>query len=168
MAKTIVLRNKHVTQRPVIVEGSEIEEVQSNIYLGQRVSLVDTDMGNEINRRIQAGSESSNDHKIFLKSNIPNSLKKKLYNQCVLPAMTYASETWTITKALERRLTAPQRNLEKAMIGVSCQDHRTNEWIRRKTKFSDIMHFIKARKWTWAGHIARLQGNRWTSQVTDP
>ena len=29
------------------------------------------------------------------------------------------------------------------------------------------MHVIKARKWTWAGHIARLQGNRWTCQVTD-
>ena len=33
MAKTKVLRNKHVTQRPVIVEGSVIEEVQSYIYI---------------------------------------------------------------------------------------------------------------------------------------
>ena len=33
MAKTKVLRNKLVTQRPVIVEGSEIEEVQSYIYI---------------------------------------------------------------------------------------------------------------------------------------
>ena len=29
------------------------------------------------------------------------------------------------------------------------------------------MHIIKTRKWTWAGHVARLQDNRWTSQVTD-
>ena len=29
------------------------------------------------------------------------------------------------------------------------------------------MHVIKARKWTWAGHIAHLQDNRFTSQVTD-
>ena len=57
--------------------------------------------------------------------------------------------------------------MERAMIGVSWQDHRTNEWIRRKTKVRDIMHVVKARKWTWAGHIARLQDNRWTSQVTD-
>ena len=53
MAKTKVLRNKHVTQRPIIVEGSEIEEVQSYIYLGQRVSPVETDMGNEINREFR-------------------------------------------------------------------------------------------------------------------
>ena len=82
--------NKHVTQRPVIVGGNVIEEVQSYIYLGQRVSLLETGMANEINRRIQAGWKSFNDHKIVLKSNVPNSLKKKLYNQCVLPAMTYA------------------------------------------------------------------------------
>ena len=75
MAKTIVLCNKHVTQRPAIVEGSEIEEEQSYIYLGQRVSIVETDMGNAINRRIQAGWKSFNDHKIVLESNIPNSLK---------------------------------------------------------------------------------------------
>ena len=49
-AKTKVLRNKHVTQRPVIVERSVIDEVKSYIYLGQKVSLLETDMGNEINR----------------------------------------------------------------------------------------------------------------------
>ena len=42
--KIKVLRNKHVTQRPVIVERSVTEVVQSYIYLGQRVSLVETDM----------------------------------------------------------------------------------------------------------------------------
>ena len=71
--------------------------------------------------------------------------------------MTCASETWTLTKALERHLAAAQRNMERAMIGVSWQDHRTSEWIRRKTKVCDIMHVIKARKWTLASHIARLQ-----------
>ena len=86
-----------------------IEEVQSHVFLGQRVSLVETDMANEINKRIQAGWKSFNDHKIVLKSSIPNSLKKKLYNPCVLPAMTYASETWTLTKALERRLAVAQK-----------------------------------------------------------
>ena len=84
-----VLRNKHVTQRSVIVEGSVIEEVKSYIhvyciYLGQRVGRVEIDVGNEINSGIQAGWKSFNVHKIILKSGIhvhvPNSLKKNLYN----------------------------------------------------------------------------------------
>ena len=53
------------------------------------------------------------------------------------------------------------------MIGVSWWDHRTNEWVRSKTKVHDIVHVIEARKWSWAGHITRLQDNRWTSQKTD-
>ena len=53
MAKTKVLRHKHLTQRPIIFDESLIEELQSYIYLGQRVSLVETDMGKEINRQIQ-------------------------------------------------------------------------------------------------------------------
>ena len=53
------------------------------------------------------------------------------------------------------------------MIGVSWQGHRTNEWIRSKTKVRDIIHVIKARKWTFAGHVAHLKDNRWTCQVTD-
>ena len=68
MVKTKVLRIKHVIQRPVIVGGSVIEEAQSYMYLEQRVSLVETDMGNEINRQIQAGWKSFNDHKIVLKA----------------------------------------------------------------------------------------------------
>ena len=75
-----------------------------------------------------------------------NCLEKKLYNECVLPAITYASETWTLTKALERCLAAAQRNMERAMIRVSWQDHSTNEWIRGKIKIRDIMHVIKSRK----------------------
>ena len=52
------------------------------------------------------------------------------------------------------------------MIGVSWHDHRTNEWVRCKTMVRDIMHVIKARKLSWASHIARIKDNRWTSQVS--
>ena len=84
----------------------------------------------------------------------------------MLPAMTYASETiLDIIKALERHLAAAQKSIELAMIGLSWQDHRTNEWVRTKTKVRYIMHVIKARKLTCVGHVARLQDDRWECQV---
>ena len=167
MNKTKVLRNKHVDQKQVIVEGKIIEGTESYIYLGQKVSLIETNIESEINRRIQAGWKAFNDNKTFLKSNIPISLKRKLYNQCILPAMTYASETWTMSKAIEKRLAAAQRSMERSMIGVTWQDHITNEWLRNKTKVRDIIKFIKSNKWKWAGHVARMHDNRWTYQLTD-
>ena len=53
LLQLVTLCNTHAAQRPVFVEGSVIEEVQSYIYLGQRVSLVETDMRNEINSKFR-------------------------------------------------------------------------------------------------------------------
>ena len=167
MSKTKILRNKHVDQRQVLIQGNKIEEAHSYIYLGQRISLMETDIESEVNRRIQAGWKSFHDHKTVLKANIPLSLKRKLYNQCILPTMTYGSETWSMTKAIQRRLASAQRSIERSMIGVSWRDHKTNEWVRNKSKVRDIIDVIKITKWTWAGHVARMQDSRWTCQVTD-
>ena len=167
MDKTKILSNSHVAPGVVKIGDNEIEQVNSYVYLGQRISLIDKDMQGEINRRIQAGWKSFNDNKALPKSNIPLSLKRKLYNQCILPAMTYASETWTMTKAMERRLAAAQRKMERSMIGITWEDHKTNEWIRDKTKVKDITEAVKQRKWTWAGHVSRMSDGRWTIAVTD-
>lgn len=35
---------------------------------------------------------------------MPLSLKRKVYNHCILPALTYGAETWSITKQLEKKL----------------------------------------------------------------
>ena len=40
----------------------------------------------------------------IMKSYLPLSLKRKVYNQCIPPILTYGSETWIVTKNLERKL----------------------------------------------------------------
>lgn len=35
---------------------------------------------------------------------MPLSLKREVYNHCILPALTYGAETWSITKQLEKKL----------------------------------------------------------------
>ena len=167
MDKTKILSNAHATPGIVKVEEYEIEQVNSYIYLGQRESLREKDQEGEINRRIQAGWKSFNDNKDILKSNIPLSLKRKLYNQCILPAMTYASETWTMTKRMEQKLAASQRKMERSILGITWEDHKTNDWIRNKTGIRDIIETVKRKKWTWAGHISRMRDDRWTNTVTE-
>ncbi|GFR63481.1 dystrophin [Elysia marginata] len=44
---------------------------------------------------------------------------------------------------------------------ISCKE------IRNKTQVSDIAQYIAKQKWKWAGHVARLQDNRWTLRVTE-
>ena len=128
---------------------------------------MDKDMQGEITRRIQCGWKVFNDNKFLLKSDIPITLKRKIFNQCILPAMTYACETWTMTKAMEQRLAVTQHKMERSMLGIKWEERKTNNWVRNKSKVQDIVEAIKKRKWTWTGHISRMTDNRWTVQLTD-
>ena len=56
--------------------------------------------------------------------------KRKLFNQCVLPAMLYGCEAWTATKADLRQLTVAQRKMERRMADTTLLQRKTNEWLR--------------------------------------
>jgi hypothetical protein len=58
-----------------------------------------------------------------------------------------------------------QRNMERAMLGVSLRDRIRNQVIRQRTKVTDIAHHINMLKWQWAGHISRRTDNRWGKRV---
>ncbi|CAH2239277.1 jg21904 [Pararge aegeria aegeria] len=58
--------------------------------------------------------------------------------RCVLPVMTYGSETWSLTMGLIRRLRVTQRAMERSMLGVSLRDRIRNVEIRRRTRVTDI------------------------------
>ena len=47
-----------------------------------------------------------------MKSNLPLSLKRKVYNECILPFLTYISETWSLTKGM-KTLKCPKGNGER-------------------------------------------------------
>jgi hypothetical protein len=94
-------------------------------------------------------------------------LKKKVFEQCILPVMTYGSETLTLTKASINKLRVSQRAMERAMLGISLRDKKRNEWIRRKTGMTDVIHKVKSLKWEWAGHVARMEDERWTKRALD-
>lgn len=57
--------------------------------------------------------------------------------------------------------------METKMIGVTSRKKKRAEWVRGQTGVEDILVETKQRKWTWAGHVARRQGKRRSSRVTD-
>ncbi|KAI8426600.1 hypothetical protein MSG28_005383 [Choristoneura fumiferana] len=100
-------------------------------------------------------------------SKLPQCLKSKVFDQCVLPVMTYGSETWALTMGLMRKLKVTQRAMERAMLGVSLRDRIRNDDIRNRTKVTDIARRIAKLKWQWAGHIARRTDGRWGQKVLE-
>ena len=72
-------------------------------------------------------------HQDIFKSKLAISLERNVYNSCVLPAMTYGAETWTLTKQTQNKLVAAQTKMERSMLNITYKDRKTNIWARKRT-----------------------------------
>ena len=81
---------------PLMVLGSILEVVDEYVYLGQTVQLGRSNFEKEINRRIRLAWAAFGKLSRIFSSRIPQCLKTKVFDQCVLPAMTYGDETWSL------------------------------------------------------------------------
>ena len=97
-----------VKDTPVYINNTQFENVESYIYLGQKYSTrVNNKQDKNIQRRIAAGWTAFAKHRdSIFKGNIRSYLKRRVYNACVLPAMTYGAETWTLTTQAKTKLAA--------------------------------------------------------------
>lgn len=137
------------------------------IYLGHKITLGFENQTAEVERRIAQAWAAFGANKQILRGKIPLYLKAKVFEQCVMPVLTYGTETMTLTQKSAEKFRVAQRGMERAMLGITLRDRKTNEWIRDKTKVKDVMAIIARKKWTWAGHIARMHESRWTRRVLE-
>ena len=92
-------------------------------------------------------------------------LRAHLFNSMVLPALTYASETWSLRKQDEKALNVTQRVVKRAMlVGVTRitqvrEGIRSSE-LRLRLQTIDAVFHAKMSKIRWAGHVMRLNDNR--------
>ncbi|KAE9411957.1 hypothetical protein Angca_007966, partial [Angiostrongylus cantonensis] len=94
-----------------------------------------------------------------------------LFDSMVLPALTYASETWSLRKQDERSLSVIERAVERTMLGVfrftQVGDGIRSSELRQRSKIKDTILFARQSKIKWAGHVMRMNDNRWTRAVSD-
>lgn len=163
-SKTKLMSNSR--EIDVMVDGNKIEYVKEYIYLGQIISPTD-EMTKEINRRIAQGWRKYWSLKEIVKSKVlDNHIKKKTFETCILPVLTYGCETWSTTLHHRERLAKCQRAMERSMLGLKIRDRVRNVDIRKRTKLTDILTRIDTQKWRWAGHLLRHHINKWSKQVT--
>ena len=149
------------------IETEQIEKVESYKYLGQTTFMKHTTR-EEITCRIRAGwSCFGRNREIFMDKEMPISLKRQVFNQCVVPAMTYGCQTWSLTKALTNKLSTAQKAMERKMLNIKLKDKIPCKTIREKTGVQDVVTFTLKQKWKWAGHVARMEDNRWTQRITN-
>ena len=86
---------------------------------------------------------------------------------CILPILSYGSETWSLTNKNKKRLSTTQHSMERRVLGIRLKDKVRIETIRETTEFIDIIQFTGTRKWKWAGHVIRREDQRWTTEATN-
>ncbi|KAJ8723655.1 hypothetical protein PYW07_007635 [Mythimna separata] len=57
--------------------------------------------------------------------------------------------------------------MERNMSGIKLIDKINNIKIRAITKIQNIRERIRLLKWNWAGHVCRMENDRWTKKVTE-
>ena len=126
MRKTKIMAGTTRTTKAVYVNGIKLDQVDY-VYLGQRFTLIEKNQDNEIRRRIKAGWQAYGTRSIIMKGTLPTCLKRKVFNQCILPAMTYGAETWTLTTKMENKLSAAQHKMERNMFNITYKDRKTKK-----------------------------------------
>ncbi|KAE9417683.1 hypothetical protein Angca_004284, partial [Angiostrongylus cantonensis] len=98
-------------------------------------------------------------------------LRAHLFDSTVLPALTYASETWSLREQDERSLSVIERAVERTILDVSrftqVRDGIRSSDLRQRSKIKDAVLYAKQSKIRWAGHVMRMNDNRWTRTVCE-
>ena len=91
------------------------------------------------------------------------------YKVLIRPVLTYASETWTLSKANERRLSLFERKVLRCIFRAK----QENEIWRKRYNYelyeifsdSNIVNYIKVKRLAWAGHLMCMNDNRTMNKI---
>ncbi|EYC37326.1 hypothetical protein Y032_0804g2435 [Ancylostoma ceylanicum] len=129
------------------------------------------DLVPELSRRNRAAWGSYKGIEDLVKKAKNTRVRAHLFNTTVLPALTYASETWALRKQDENAASVIERSIERVMLGVTRLTHVRagirSSTVRQQSKIGDAAAHAKLNKIRLAGHVMRLNDHRWTGAVSD-
>lgn len=129
--------------------GDIIERVDNFLYLGACLKDSETDIKV---RKAKAWAACHKLKKIW-NSNLRKGLKIRLFTATVESVLFYGSETWTITKRLEKMIDGSYTRMLRMALGVSWEQHMTN--VELYGSLSKAISKIAERRQRLSGHIHR-------------
>ena len=104
--------------------------------------------------------------KFFKNKNISRKLKLSLKNTAIDKTLTYASETWMLTKRDRKQLNVFERKVYRRVLGPVYDNEEenwrilTNKEIYASVKKRTIIETIRLNRLRWFGHVQRMEENR--------
>jgi len=109
--------------------------------------------------------------KFFKNKNISKKLKLRLKNTIIDKMLTYASETWKLTKRDRKQMNVFERKVYRRILGPVYDNEKknwrilTNKEIDTRVKKPTVTKTIRLNRLHWFGHIQRVEENRIPKRV---
>ena len=142
------------------LNGTSLKQVEDYKYLGSYISSSDKDFNTR--KGMMAWSACNDMHKI-LSSRLTNDFKIKICRATVEPILLYGSETWTLSRKLERRLAGTYTRLLMRAQNLSWKCHPTIAQIYGK--LPHVSTLVKSRRVQFAGHCFRADSEILSSHL---
>ena len=154
--KIMVVDKNRTDDHKFILNGEELEEVKSFVYLG---SLINTEVScmPEVNRRLcMARSTIENMTTIWKCQAICKSLKLRIARATAFAVATYGCESWAYSKKVTKKIEAFEMWTYRRLLRVSWRQHKTNAWILEHLRTEPMLvKQMRKRKMKHFGHIIR-------------
>lgn len=154
--KVMVMSKKTDKKATIKINGKELEQVVHFKYLGQQIT-VDGKSENEIKIRIGTARTCFTSMSSLLTSrHISFQLRLRLVQCYVYSVLLYGSETWTLTKSLEKKIEAFEMWIFRRLGKISWTEKKTNQEVCTMLNVKPtLLRTIKSRKLQYFGHIKR-------------
>jgi len=104
--------------------------------------------------------------KFFKSKNVSKKLKLRLKNTTIDKTLTYASDTWTLTKRDREQLNNFETKVYRKILGPA-YDNENGNWriltdkeIYSSVKKPTVIETIRLNRLRWFGHVQRMEENR--------
>ena len=111
---TLNIDNTDNTNKIKSLNGNEINKVNDFKYLGSYISSTEKDL----DIRLAKSWSALNAMNKIWKSNLKDKLKRNLFRATVESVLVYGSTTWTMTKAMEKRLDGNYTRMLRAALNI--------------------------------------------------
>uniref|UniRef100_A0A0K0DBK0 Reverse transcriptase domain-containing protein n=1 Tax=Angiostrongylus cantonensis TaxID=6313 RepID=A0A0K0DBK0_ANGCA len=146
LKKTMFMMNGLVSFAPFTLNGTNISEFSSYVYLGREINMMN-DLAPEQSKTKRAAWGVFKSIEVVVKRTKNTRLRAHLFISTVLPVVTHASETWSLCKQDERSLSVIERALERTMLGVyrftQVRDGIRSSDLRQRSKIRDAVLYAE-------------------------
>jgi len=159
IAKMKVMRFNAVSEEKIMVNGEELEDVDSFVYLGAKVSAAggaDHDITSRLGKARAVFGKLTG----VWKSNILNkSTKSRIFKSNVIALLLYRCESWRMTEGDEAKLDTFQQKCLRRLLKIYWPMDVSSEEVRRRANTETISELVRKRGWTWIGHVLHMDNS---------